>query len=379
MHHHPHTRLRELDQYTLRQSIRETARLARSLDSAPPPLAPTPLGRPGRTIDLKPLAFDARSANELRPATFEQMIGQERLKALMRRIVNVAQQTGRPLEHMLLSGQSGTGKTTLAQVVAHESGRRVFQIKAPVGFDVLDALREACRDGDVVIIDEIHQQVQGDRRGITQACDPEDFYHVMEDRRLPTPGGMVAFPAVTFVGCTTDSGLLPEAFIGRFPLRPTLDPYTDLEMAKLARANAQQLGIGITNEAAVIFGCASRQNPRQLNDYVKNARSLAVGDIGSALATEVVVDLNGCTHDGLTPDMQRMLRFLLSSRRASKDGTVVYQASINTIATALGKSRDTKVVALYVEPWLISRGFVQVCHGGRQLTDAGIARAKDLT
>lgn len=331
------------------------------------------------TVTLKPLDFDARSANELRPATFSQMVGQERLKRLMRRIVDNCRANNRPLDHLMLAGQSGTGKTTLAQVAAHELGATVYQVKAPVSHGALAAMQQTCKDGDVVIVDEIHQQVSGDRRGVTQAADPEDFYHVMEDRRLPTEGGMLPFPRVTFIGCTTDEGLLPEAFLGRFPLRLTLDPYTTEDMATLAVANADALRVGITADGAARFGLASRRNPRQVNTYCRNAAALSGGMIDGAAAREVVEDLNGCTADGLTRDMQAMLRTLLRSRRVSAKGDVIYQASVNSIATALGHSRDTKAVALFVEPYLIQEGYAVVTHGGRQLTDRGVTRAMELT
>lgn len=330
------------------------------------------------TVELHPLAFDARSANELRPASFEQMVGQDRLRRLLARIVANCQTNSRPLDHLLLVGQSGTGKTTLAQVTAHELGARVFQVKAPVTHAVLTAAQHTLRDGDVLIVDEIHQQVVGDRRGLTQAADPEDFYHVMEDRRLPTEGGMLPFPTVTIIGCTTDSGLLPEAFLNRFPLSLTLDPYTVAEMAQLALANARQLDVVMTAEAAAMFGLASRRNPRQTNTYVRNAIALGWRIISDSVAREVIVDLNNNTLDGLTPDMKAMLRCLLRSRRENAKGDVVFQASVNTIATALGHSRDTKAVSLFVEPYLIAEGYVLVGHGGRQLTDRGIKRAREL-
>jgi Holliday junction DNA helicase RuvB len=331
-----------------------------------------------RRVELKPLSFDERSANELRPATFDQMVGQERLRRLMRRIVDNARSSGRPLGHILLAGQAGTGKTTLAQVVAHESGSRVFQVKAPVSHAVLREMARSCHDGDVMIVDEIHQQVAGDRRGTTQAADPEDFYHVMEDRRLPTETGMVKFPAVAFIACTTDTGLLPEAFLRRFPLALTLDRYTAEDMARLASANARQLGATITAGGAAMFGLASRRNPSQLNTYVLNALALGHYHIDEPVAHEVIVDLNGCTLDGLTPDMQGMLRCLLNARQERQDRETIYKASVNTVATALGHSRDTKAVNLFVEPYLIAEGHVIVTQGGRQLTPLGIERAREL-
>jgi Holliday junction DNA helicase RuvB len=372
MHRHSHT----VHSY-------ERSQIRRELFSRPTTLGAvgtTPQTSSGSTaVVLKPLSFDQRSGNELRPANFADMVGQDRLKRLVSRIVAAARRTGRPLDHILLSGQAGTGKTTFGQVVAHESGRTVYQVKAPVSHGVMLAIRQQCKDGDVIVVDEIHQQVSGDRRGVTQACDPEDFYHVMEDRRLPTEGAMLSFPAVTFIGCTTDEGLLPEAFLRRFPLKLTLDPYTPSEMAQLAVASARQLGVAITIPAASMLGLASRRNPSQLNVYIRNAASLGYDTIDGNVAREVIEDLNGCTLDGLTPDMQRMLVFLLRNPKRYANGRVVHQASVNTIATALGHSRDTKAVSLYVEPYLISEGFVSVQHGGRTLTDAGVQRARELS
>lgn len=366
MHHNLHATERRL------RHQRQNTRVAELIGALGPGTSAS-----GPRLDLKPLDFDERSGNELRPANFSQLVGQDRLKRLVARIVAASKANGRPLDHMMLTGQSGTGKTTFAQVVAHESGKRVFQVKAPVTHAVLHAVARTCEDGDVMIVDEIHQQVSGDRRGVTQAADPEDFYHVMEDRRLPTEGRMIPFPAVTFIGCTTDEGLLPEAFLNRFPLRLTLDPYTVEDMARLAIANVLALGVKITDEAAVSFGLASRRNPRQLNTYIRNAVSLDYSRIDVAVAGEVIVELNGATFDGLTPDMQRMLRFLHRSPRTTR-GETVYQASVNSIATALGHSRDTKAVSLYVEPYLIAEGYVQVGHGGRMLTPAGVERAREL-
>lgn len=371
MHRHGHHSTYAYERSRVRQEL--FARLAPTTASEP-----TSSRNHGTVVTLKPLTFEQRSGNELRPARFADMIGQDRLRKLMARVVRHARETGCPLDHLMLSGQAGTGKTTFGQVVAHETGRTVYQVKAPVTHGVLLAIQRTCADGDVVIVDEIHQQVSGDRRGVTQAADPEDFYHVMEDRRLPTEGGMLPFPAVTFIGCTTDEGLLPEAFLRRFPLKLTLDPYTPSQMAQLATVSAAQLGVSINIPAASMLGLASRRNPSVLNTYLRNAASLGYRAIDTNVAREVIVELNGNTLDGLTPDMQRMLRFLLTNPKRYAGGRVSYQASVNTIATALGRSRDTKAVSLYVEPFLISEGFVTVQHGGRTLTELGIERARQL-
>lgn len=356
--------------YAERQRASDTLRLARTAGrEAAAPVAVSE--------ELRPLDFSARSANELRPSTFDQMVGQDRLKRLLLRLVDTAKASGRPLDHMLLIGASGTGKTTLGQIVAAEVGSDVYQLKAPVATDVLEQLAEVACDGDVVVIDEIHMQVSGDRRGLTQAADPEAFYHAMEDHRLMTARGVIDFPRLTFIGCTTDAGLLPEAFLGRFPLKPVLDPYTEDDMATLAVRNAEALGVHLERHAARIFAHACRLNPRQLNTYIRNAAALNTGTIGGEGAIEVVRDLNSCTLDGLTMPMQGMLRCLLMSERESA-GKTVWRASVNTIATSLGFSRDTKHVALFVEPWLLQKGLVAVSPQGRELTPAGVERARRL-
>lgn len=335
------------------------------------------LKAPAQRIALEPIDF-TQNPDPLRPLTLAQMVGQDRLKVILGRIVTVARVTRRPLDHMLLVGSAGTGKSTLAQVMAHEMGSRVFMLKAPVAYDVFEELQRVAVDGDVVWIDEIHLQVSGDRRGITQAADPELFYHVMEDRRLLTTTGALPFPAVTFIGATTDAGLLPEPFLDRFPLKPQLDEYTEAEMTQLASRSAQALGVGASPEAARVFAHASRGIPRQINTYVKNALSLAASVIDEAMAVEIVVELNSTTLDGLTRDMQRMLKFLLAAKHETTAGRITYKAGLGSIATAIGKSRDSKAVALYVEPILLKRGLVSVTSGGRELTPAGVKRAEEL-
>lgn len=328
---------------------------------------------------IEPVDIDARSANELRPRDLDEMIGQEKLKPILRRLIDAAKANGRPLDHLLLVGASGTGKTTLATVVAHELGARVFQLSAPVSHEQLEQLAEAMRDGDVLFIDEIHQQVAGDRRGVSSAAAPEHFYHVMEDRRLATPHGVMEFPAITLIGATTDAGLLPEPFLQRFPLQPRLAPYTEADMERIGEGNAAAFGLTLNDDARVLFARAARAIPRQMNRYMRNAKSLCSGIVSREVAREVVEDLNATTLDGLTLDMRRMLTFLYTSGKREVGGETRYQASVNNIATALGKSRDTKAVALYVEPWLIEKGLVQVGHGGRLLTPAGVKRARELT
>jgi Holliday junction DNA helicase RuvB len=329
----------------------------------------------------RPVPTGDRSSNPLRPSTFAEVIGQEKAVNMMSRVVEAALRRNEPLDHVLLVGASGTGKSTFSHVIANEMGVDCYEVEAPVSHETLLALREVMRDGDILRIEEIHQQAIMERRGRSSATQPEVLYAVMEDRTLTSGTGVLSFPAITMIGTTTDEGMLPDPFLNRFPLRPRLEAYSPRDLAMMVFWNAERLGMQITPEAASLFAQASRGVPRQINNYMRNAAALSDDDcwIDQDDAEEVLFDLNGVTQDGLTPDMQGMLTFLLTrAKRTSKDGTVTYQASVNTIATAIGKSRDSKAIALRVEPYLIERGFIQVGHGGRILTDEGVARAQQL-
>lgn len=330
-------------------------------------------------ITPRPANADERTQNVLRPSTFDQVVGQESAVALMRRFVRTAWQRQTPLDHVLLVGSAGTGKSTFSHVIANELGVDCYEVEAPISHDMLMTLRTTMRDRDILRVEEIHQQAIMERRGRSASTQPEVFYAVLEDRVLPSPSGVLDFPAITVIGTTTDEGMLPDPFLDRFPLKPRLEPYTAADLGVMGYFNAEALGCSISVEAAVMFANAARGVPRQVNNYIRNAVALTDGLIDTDLASEVIHDLNGATSDGLTRDMQAMLVFLYTrGKRTAASGEVRYQASVNTIATGIGKSRDSKAIALRVEPFLIEKGYVQVGHGGRILTDAGIDRARQL-
>jgi Holliday junction DNA helicase RuvB len=325
-----------------------------------------------------PSNLEERGSNPLRPTRLARMIGQERTRALLKRVISSAMSRNVPLDHVLLVGGSGLGKTTLGNIIANEIGVLCYQVEAPISHDTLLALREVMRDKDVLMIDEIHQQAIMERRGKTSSTQPEVLYQVLEDRSILTDAGVLPYPAITVIGATTDEGMLPDPFINRFPLRPVLEPYSTYDLAQIAMHNAEALGVPMGWDAAYLFAGASRGVPRQINNYVRNGAMLA-SRIDEEIAHEVLAELNRVTLDGLTLDMQKILVFLATrAKRTNGDGEITYQASVNTLATAIGKARDTKAVQLRIEPYLIERGFLQVGHGGRKLTDEGLERAVEL-
>lgn len=328
---------------------------------------------------IKAANAEDRSKNPLRPQSFDEIVGQEKAIKLMRRAVASCFERRKPLDHVLLVAASGTGKTTFSHVVANELGVRVYKVEAPVSTEQLHELRGLMWDGDLLMIEEIHQQAIMERRGRTGNTQPEVLYAVMEDRVLDSPTGPLEFAKITVIGTTTDEGLLPDAFINRFPLRPRLVPYTLEQLRTIVRSNAETLEVVLSEDAVGVFAGACRGVPREINNLVKNAQTLfGIGHRLNADDAREVLDINGVTEDGLTADMQSMLTYMLSQGRVS-NGELRYTASVSSIATNIGKSRDSKAVVLRVEPYLIQRGFVQIAPGlGRILTDSGIARASEL-
>lgn len=329
------------------------------------------------TATIAPANAVDRSANKLRPRTLDTIVGQRGARDLMRAAIDAAERRHEPLDHALLVGPSGTGKSTFSHVVAEEMGVDVYDLEAPISYDTLLTLRETMRDRDILKVEEIHQQAIMERRGRSTATQPEVLYAVMEDRVLLTERGPLPFPAITVIGTTTDEGMLPDAFVNRFPLRPRLVAYTDEDLWLIAVRNAQALGLTVTRGGATVLAMACGGVPRHINNLVKNVAIFST--ILDVRAAKNVLDVNGITRDGLLPDQQAMLRFLYLRAAQTVRGDVRYQASVSTIATAIGKSRDSKAIAMRVEPLLIERGLVQVTHGGRRLTDAGINRARELT
>jgi len=325
----------------------------------------------------KASSTEDRSKNPMRPETFAEVIGQDAAVSMMERVVKACIRREQPLDHTLLVGAAGTGKSTFSHVIAHELGVEVYEVEAPVDRDTLLELRETMQDRDILRIEEIHQQAVMERRGKSAATQPEVLYAIMEDRVMPAGAGLLDFPAITIIGTTTDEGMLPDPFLARFPIRPRLEPYDVEALARMARWNGDKLGIVVTPTAARMFAQASRGVPRQVNNYVKNAAMLTEDVVADDTAGEVLHDLNGVTPDGLTTDMQRMLTFLYIKGKHTTSKGVVYRASVNTIATAIGKSRDSKAISLRVEPFLIEQGLIQIGQG-RVLTDAGIERAREL-
>lgn len=329
---------------------------------------------------ITPSSAEERSRNPLRPQRFEDIIGQADAVKLLKRACDAAFVYEKPVDHVLLIGPSGIGKTTLATCTANDLGVDCYQLAAPVSLATLQELAAKMHNFDVLFVDEIHMQAVRERRGRDSATEPEVWFQLLEDKVLMTPSGPIPFPDITVIGGTTDPGMLPEPFLNRFPLRPRLTDYSPDEAVQIARYAAGILELSASDSALRLIAGAARWLPREITTLLRNAKMFAFvdGNVSDEAAREVLA-MNGLTDDGLTAQMQGVLTFLYThGRRTRGDGQVTYQASVATLASAVGLSRDVKAIQLHVEPWLLKQGLVGVASGGRFLTDAGIKRAREL-
>lgn len=301
----------------------------------------------------------------LRPRKLSECIGQRQVIAQLRIALDAAKKRGEPLEHVLLDGPPGLGKTTLAHVIAEEMGvaERVRITSGPAIVKTADLMSVLTNleEGDVLFIDEIHR--------LNKVVE-EFLYPAMEDFRVDftIEGGMSGrtvnfrLKRFTLIGATTRAGMLTAAMRDRFGLRYHLEFYETDDLYEILRRSAQRLEIQANEESLRMLAERSRGTPRVANRLLRRVRDYAqvradgkldVGVIEKALSIEEI--------DGLGLD--RLDRAFL---------TVVIEiyrggpAGIEAIAATMGQSRDT--LEDMVEPFLLQRGFVTRTRQGRCVT-----------
>lgn len=348
--------MEEMDDFTVRSG-------AGDLRGAPEEPEEDITGAAGLERPLDPVEDVEGDEPTLRPRSLDEFIGQEALKENLRIFVEAARRREEALDHMLLAGPPGLGKTSLCRILAAEMGVSIQITSGPSLERAGDmaAILTALEEGDFLFIDEIHRL----NRQIEEVLYPamEDFAMDIVLGQGPSARTIrVDVPRFTLVGATTRTGLMTKPLLDRFGFSARLDYYSPQELKKIVIRNAGILKIPITDGGAEQLSTRSRGTPRVANRLLKRVRDYAevVGDgtIDEATA-KAALEMQGVDDLGL----DRVDRDYLGLIIEKFDGGPV---GVGTISVALGEARDT-VEDVY-EPYLLQSGLIQRTNRGRVAT-----------
>lgn len=304
--------------------------------------------------------------NSLRPKDFQSYIGQQRLKKNLKLAIDAAKKRGEPIDHVLLYGPPGLGKTTMATVIANEMGAQIRVTSGPAISHAGDlaSLLTNLQDGDILFIDEIHRL----GRSIEEV-----LYSAMEDFKLDIMLGKgpsakslrLDLPKFTIIGATTRTGSLAAPLRDRFGMIHRLEFYTPSEIAEIIHRSANILGTDIKPEAATLISGRARLTPRIANRLLKRVRDYADingdGIVDIAIATGAL-ELLEIDEAGLDPADRRLLEAIIENHNGGPVG-------VDTLAALTGDERTT--IEDFFEPYLLQIGFLERTPRGRKVTQKG--------
>lgn len=296
-----------------------------------------------------------------RPTTFDNYIGQPKVKKILKIAIKAAQMKNEPLDNILISGPSSCGKTTLAQIIANESGQSFKAFSCPSlkrVEDVIDILMNV-EENSILFLEECHRLPKKLQEIIFLAM--EQFYvDVMED------GEPIRYnlPRFTTICATNEVGGLAEPMRNRFMIQINLTPYTDDDMLEIVNNNFNSMGVEIDNECAELIAGCTRGVPRNANSYCRRVYDVALVTNDGIINEEVVYDtfdLMDINEYGLNSTDMRYLQLLYDNRKST---------GLDTIALALGT--DKKSIETVVEPYLFKGDFASKGPRGRKITQKGV-------
>lgn len=300
---------------------------------------------------------------KLRPHDFENYIGQDRLKQNIQLAISAAKKRGEPLDHILLYGPPGLGKTTMASVIANGMGAQIRITSGPAieRAGDLASLLTNLQDGDILFIDEIHR--------LNRSVE-EILYSAMEDFKLdimlgkgPSARSMrLDLPAFTLIGATTRTGALAAPLRDRFGHVHRLEFYTPDQIGKIIERAAGILNVQIDNKGALMLAERSRLTPRIANRLLKRVRDYADvnGDgIIDTSVSEKALGLLEIDQLGLDPTDRQLLNAIIESYNGGPVG-------VETLAALTSEERGT--IEDFIEPYLMQIGLLERTPRGRKVT-----------
>ncbi|MBR4003048.1 MAG: Holliday junction branch migration DNA helicase RuvB [Clostridia bacterium] len=311
---------------------------------------------------------DNKTNNPLRPTRLRDYVGQDKIKRPLAEAILAARTKQTSLDHVLLFGSAGLGKTTLARIIANEMKSNIIVMNGPTIKDTNDFIKniKQLKENDIVFIDEIH-------RISTSAA--ESIYTAMEDFKLSyirNDGKNVEMdlPKFTLIGATTHSGLLEKPMRDRFALQFRLEPYSVDVLTQLGVKSFEKLGFNISEADMKNIAKRSRGVPRICNGFIKRISDKALirntNVIDKKIIEEYFID-NEIDSLGLNAGDIHLLKTIINKFNGGPVG-------LDTLASATGEGKN--IIENQYEPYLIYLGFINITQNGRVATEQAYKHLK---